>query len=58
LNLITNRAKEDWIIKTRITSATPPPTGLAPRKEWLQQIMNKIVNNIDPDSKGKSLFIN
>jgi len=58
LDSITNRAKEDRIIITGITSATPPPTGPAPRKEWLLQIVNKIVSDIDPDFKGKILFVN
>ena len=58
LDSITNRAKEDRIIVTGLTSATPPPTGPGPRKEWLHQIVNNIVTEIDPDFKGKILFIN
>jgi hypothetical protein len=58
LDAISNIAKEDRIIMTGITSKTPPPTGAGPRKDWLNQIVSGIFNEIDPSFKGKILFIN
>ena len=58
LDAMSNRAKEDRIIMTGITSSTPPPTGPGPRKEWLTKIVSGIFHDIDPDFKGKILFIN
>ncbi len=43
---------------TRITSRTPPPIGPGPRKDWLNQIVSGIFKEIDPNFKGKILFIN
>ena len=58
LDSISNRAKEDRVVITGITSSTPAPAGPIQRKEWLNNIVMSIISEVDKDFKGKVLFVN
>ena len=58
LDTIANKAKEDRIVMTGLTSSTPPPREWGPRKEWLRLLVVDTLKKILPDFNGKLGFIN
>jgi hypothetical protein len=58
LDTIANKAKEDRIVMTGLTSSNPPPRDWAPRKEWLRTLVIDTLKKVLPDFNGKVGFIN
>ncbi len=50
LDTIANKAKEDRIVMTGLTSSTPPPREWGPRKEWLRLLVVDTLKKILPTS--------
>jgi len=58
LDTIANRAKEDRIVITGLTSSTPPPSEWVPRKEWLRKLVIATLTKVYPEFNGQLGFIN
>ena len=55
---ISNKAKEDRLIITGLTSKTPPPTEPEAKKTWLRKIVTDIFELLVPGFQGKIVFLN
>jgi hypothetical protein len=58
LDTISNKAKEDRIVMTGLTSSVPPPREWVQRKEWLRALVVDTLKKVQPDFGGKLGFIN
>jgi len=58
LDTMANKAKEDRIILTGLTSSTPPPADWEQRKVWLRELVTATLKKIKPDFDGKIGYIN
>jgi hypothetical protein len=58
LDTISNKAKEDRIVITGLTSATAPPRDWTPRKEWLRKLVVDTLKKVYPEFNGNLGFIN
>jgi hypothetical protein len=58
LDTISNKAKEDRIVITGLTSATAPPRDWNPRKEWLRKLVVDTLKKVYPEFNGNLGFIN
>jgi hypothetical protein len=58
LDTIANKAKEDRIVITGLTSSTPPSVDWVPRKEWLRKLVIAALKKVHPDFNGQLGFIN
>jgi len=58
LDTIANKAKEDRIVITGLTSSTPPPVEWVPKKEWLRKLVIATLKKVHPDFNGQLGFIN
>jgi hypothetical protein len=58
LDTTSNKAKEDRIIITGISSKTSPPTEIDARKIWIREIVEKIFKDIVPDFAGQVHYVN
>ena len=57
IDTISNINKEDKIIISGMTSETPKPTGKVEAKDWLKDIVSKILNSIEPGISSEIIFI-
>ncbi len=55
---LSNKAKEDRIIITGITSKVIAPTDPEERKKWIRKIVQDIFENLIPSFGGKIMFVN
>jgi hypothetical protein len=53
-----NKAKEDRVIITGITSRSAPPTNPEERRIWMGKIVQDIFETLIPGFTGKVIFIN
>jgi hypothetical protein len=53
-----NKAKEDRLIITGITSKTVPPKNPEERKVWMGKIVSDILEAVIPNFQGKIVFVN
>ena len=53
-----NKAKEDRLVITGITSKTVPPNNPEERKVWIGKIVQDILEAVIPGFQGKIIFIN
>jgi hypothetical protein len=58
LDTATNKSKEDRIIMTGLTSASPPPRDKAQRSQWIRQVVVDTIKRFKPDFDGKIGFVN
>jgi hypothetical protein len=58
LDTIANKAKEDRVVITGLTSASPPPVEWAQRKEWLRKLVIETLKKVYPTFSGNLGFIN
>jgi hypothetical protein len=58
LDTMSNKNKEDRVVLTGITSATPPPVNPDERKVWLRTTVESIFKKISAGFTGKILFVN
>jgi hypothetical protein len=57
IDTISNINKEDKIKISGMTSETPKPTGKVEAKDWLKDIVSKILNSIEPGISSEIIFI-
>jgi hypothetical protein len=53
-----NKAKEDRVVITGITSKSAPPTDPEQRKTWIKKIASDIFESLIPDFQGQIHFVN
>ncbi len=58
LDTSSNKAKEDRIVITGLTSTTPPPVDKDLKKAWLRDLVMDIIKKVKPDFDGSLGFIN
>lgn len=58
IDTMANKAKEDRIIMTGLTSSTPPPSDWDQKKIWLRELVINTIKKIKPDFDGKIGYIN
>jgi len=58
LDTMANKAKEDRIIMTGLTSTKPPPRDWDQRKVWMRDLVVSTIRKFKPDFDGKIGFIN
>jgi hypothetical protein len=58
MDATTNKAKEDKVVITGITSNVYPPTDLIQKKLWLRNIVEDVIKSVAPDCTGKIVFVN
>jgi len=58
IDTMANKAKEDRIIMTGLTSTTPPPADWDQKKIWLRELVISTIKKIKPDFDGKIGYIN
>jgi hypothetical protein len=58
LDTIANKAKEDRVVITGLTSTTPPPSDWSQRKVWLRKVVIDVLKKVYPQFSGNLGFIN
>lgn len=58
LDTAANKAKEDRIVITGLTSTTPPPVDKEQKKVWLRNLVLDVIKKVKPDFGGVLGFIN
>jgi hypothetical protein len=58
LDTSSNKAKEDRIVITGLTSTTPPPVDKELKKTWLRNLILEVIKRVKPDFDGTLGFIN
>jgi hypothetical protein len=58
LNTSFNKAKEDCIVITRLTSTIPQPVDKELRKTWLRNLILEVIKRVKSDFDGTLSFIN
>jgi len=58
LDTTANKAKEDRIVITGLSSTTPPPVDKELKKTWLRNLVMEVIKKVKPDFSGVLGFIN
>jgi hypothetical protein len=58
LDTIANKAKEDRVVITGLTSTTLPPSDWSQRKVWLRKVVIDVLKKVYPQFSGNLGFIN
>jgi molybdopterin converting factor small subunit len=58
LDMFLNNRKEDRVVMTGLTNSVIMPHEGEEKKKWLQDMVKKILDVIEPNPKGKILFVN
>jgi hypothetical protein len=58
LDTAANKAKEDRIVITGLTSSSPPPVDKDQKKAWLRNLVMEAITKVKPDFSGVLGFIN
>jgi hypothetical protein len=58
LDTASNKAKEDRIVITGLSSTTPPPVDKELKKVWLRNLVLEVIKRVKPDFDGTLGFIN